>query len=151
MQERRSFRKHFAFLIHCMRKLKTSCTKNASRVMLSGMSSDARMKALRYYARAGRNMAEEVITLLQNPQAVFLFTPDLVVMMKPADSTAPHRWERLAENPIGADAWYIHLLAGNLRLARKLARLLPDYEWCCFQRGMRSAAPHRCRWARMRH
>ena len=114
------------------------------------MSSDARMKALRYYSHAGRNMADEVITLLQNPQGVFLFTPDLVVMMKPADSAAPHKWEDLAESPSGADAWYIHLLAGDLRLARKLATILPDYEWCCFQRGMRSPAPHRCRWDRMR-
>lgn len=118
--------------------------------MLHGMSTDARTNAQFYYTFAGRDVVADVCRLLQNPQGVFLYTPDLVVLMKPVDSRKPQDWEKLEESPPDADAWYVHLLVGRLALARKLAWLLPAYRYLCFERGMRSRKAHRCSWARIR-
>lgn len=118
--------------------------------MLSGMNTDARITALYYYARSGRDAAADVAALMQNPQGVFVFTPELVVLMKPADSSKPADWGKLEQSPADADGWYVHLLCGKLPLARKLAWLLPAYRWVCFQRGSRNAVAHRRSWARMR-
>ena len=118
--------------------------------MLRCMNTDARLTALQYYARSGRHAAEDIAALMQNPQGVFLFTPDLVVLMKPADSKNPAAWGKLDESPVAADGWYVHLLCGKLPLARKLAWLLPAYRWVCFQRGTRNAKAHRMRWSRVR-
>lgn len=118
--------------------------------MLRGMNSDARLSALRYYARCGRVAVPEVCALLANPKGVFVFTPELVVMMKPADSRSPQEWEDLESSPDEPDSWYVHLLVGRLRQARTLARLLPAYRWVCFMRGLRNTAPHRLPWARIR-
>ncbi len=118
--------------------------------MLHGMSTDARTNALFYYTFAGRDVVADVCCLLQNPRGVFVYTPELVVLMKPADSNKPQDWEHLADSPENADAWYVHLLVGRLALARKLAWLLPAYRYLCFQRGLRHAKPHRCSWARIR-
>lgn len=130
--------------------LRNSCVHLLHRVMLLCMNTDARMTALRYYACSGRNAAEDVAALMHNPQGVFLFTPDLVVMMKPADSKNPAEWGKLEESPSAPDGWYVHLLCGKLQLARKLAWMLPAYRWVCFQRGARNARTHRMRWARVR-
>ena len=40
------------------------------------------------------------------------------------------------------DAWYIHLLAGDLKLARRLAADIAPLEWFCFHRGRRDGRPH---------
>ena len=118
--------------------------------MLHGMSTDARSNALFYYSFAGRDVVADVCRLLQNPQGVFVFMPDLVVLMKPVDSHKPEDWGKLEESPETADAWYVHLLVGRLALARKLAWLLPAYRYLCFERGLRHSKQHRCRWARIR-
>lgn len=47
------------------------------------------------------------------------------------------------------DAWYVHLLVGNVALARRLAATLPPLEWLCFQRGRRSNQPHIYRWEQL--
>ena len=118
--------------------------------MLRRMNTDARITALRYYALSGRDAAADVAALMQNPQGVFVFTSDLVVLMKPADSRRPADWAKLEQSPAEADGWSVHLLCGKLPLARKLAWLLPAYRWVCFQRGARNAKAHRRPWARMR-
>ena len=113
------------------------------------MNTDARLLALRYYRHSGRKLPEDVEALSANPQGVVVWLPRLVVLMKAADSRQPERWQELAENPLLADGWYIHLLVGELPLARRLACEVPPRTWACFQRGLRSAAPHRLRWNRL--
>lgn len=118
--------------------------------MLAAMSTDARLVARRYYAAAGRDLAADLAALSSNPEGVVVFLPRLVVLMKPVASKCPDDWGRLEENPPCADGWYVHLLAGDLPLARRLAWLLPGLRWVCFQRGLRHAAPHCRSWPRIR-
>lgn len=113
------------------------------------MSTDAVKAATRYYDASGRNVSADASALASNPQGVVLICPELVVLMKPVESSKPQEWEKLAMPVISPDAWYVHLLVGNLALARQLAWLLPAYPWVCFQRGARSTAVHRLPWARM--
>ncbi|MBQ8480118.1 MAG: hypothetical protein IJ503_07010 [Akkermansia sp.] len=113
------------------------------------MSTDARIAALRYYRAFGRDCAADLAALAANPQGVVVWLPRLVVLMKAADSRDPAQWGNLAESPAGADGWYVHLLAGDVALARRLACEVPRRRWACFQRGRRSAAPHRLGWQRL--
>lgn len=113
------------------------------------MNTDARATALRYYRTAGRDPHADLRALARNPQGVFLFSPTLVVLMKPVLRHRPQDWENLEESPAGADAWYVHLLAGSLRQAQELAKLLPARRWLCFQRGRRSTRLHVLPWRRV--
>lgn len=113
------------------------------------MSTDAVTAADEYYAAAGRDRVADVSALSANPHGVILICPALVVLMKPVDSTRPQDWEALGESPVEPDGWYVHLLAGDMALARQLAWLLPAYPWVCFRRGRRNARPHRRPWARL--
>ena len=113
------------------------------------MNTDARAIALRYYHLAGRDPHADFRALAQNPQGVFLFSPSLVVLMKPVHSHRPQEWGRLESSPHTADGWYVHLLVGNLQQARTLAPLLPVLPWVCFQRGRRNARPHVWPWLRV--
>lgn len=112
------------------------------------VSTDARATAAAYYRRAGRNAAEEMQALCRNPQGILYLSARLVALLKPVLSTEPQTWEVLESSPVQADAWYVHLLAGDLRLAQALARQLPPLRWLCFQRGLRHSRPHRCSWQR---
>ncbi len=113
------------------------------------MNSDARILALRYYRGSGRNLQADIEALAANPHGVVIWLPRLVVLMKAADSMQPLQWGNLAESPAGADGWYVHLLVGDVSLARRLACEVPPHRWACFQRGLRSAAPHRLCWQRL--
>lgn len=113
------------------------------------MSTDSRTEAYLYYRDSGRNLIDDVNTLLSNPRGVLVFTPELVVLMKPVLLQEELLWGELADNPADADAWYVHLLAGNVALARRLAATLPPLEWLCFQRGRRSNQPHIYRWEQL--
>lgn len=113
------------------------------------MSTDARILALRYYREAGRDCRADLAALAANPQGVVVWLPRLVVLMKAADSRHPEQWQELSESPPESDGWYIHLLTGELELARRLACNVPRRNWACFQRGRRSAAPHRLSWQRL--
>lgn len=118
--------------------------------MLSAMSTDARILARRYYEAAERDLAADMAALSANPEGVVVFLPQLVALMKPAKAHSPEEWGKLGETPVGADGWYVHLLVGDLALARRLAWLLPGRRWLCFQRGRRNAAPHRLPLQRIR-
>ena len=110
------------------------------------MNTDARTRAWEYYQAAGRNMDADLAALAAHPQGVVLFMPQLVVLMKPVRSNDPERWQDMADAPDDADGWYIHLLVGDLKLAGRLAAALPPRRWLCFQRGLRSTAPHCLPW-----
>ncbi len=113
------------------------------------MSPDARRSAHRYYAGSGRSLAADMAALAANPSGVVVWLPQLVALMKPVEHARPESWQALAESPAGADAWYIHLLTGELAVARQVGALLPPLRWLCFQRGARSAAVHKWHWARL--
>lgn len=113
------------------------------------MNTDARLNALRYYRHSGRNLQADVEALSANPQGVVVWLPRLVVLMKAADSRHPEMWQNLSDNPSHPDGWYVHLLVGDLSLARRLASEVAPRSWVCFQRGLRGTAPHRLRWQRL--
>lgn len=149
MQQKVSTRRHFSVLTQCLRVLEISCTMPSGAIFCAAMNTDAKTTARRYYTLAGRDLGADLCALSTNPHGVVVWTPQLVVLMKPANSQQPHTWAELAENPAGADAWYVHLLVGNLALAMRLAHTVPAYPKLCFQRGLRSSAPHCCSWARI--
>ena len=113
------------------------------------MSNDARITALRYYSQSGRDIKSDLEALSANPTGVVVWMPQLVVLMKAADSRNPQQWQNLADNPEKPDGWYVHLLTGDLLLARRLACEIPKRHWACFQRGKRNPSPHRLYWQRM--
>ena len=116
------------------------------------MNADARDRAWEYYRAAGRDMEPDLAALAAHPQGIVLLMPRLVVLMKPVCSRQPEQWTDLPRIFPAADAWYVHLLVGDLRLARRLATALPRRRWLCFQRGLRTPAPHRQPWqAFMQH
>lgn len=110
------------------------------------MSRDARVLAAHYYAGSPRRLAADMAALSRNPQGIIMYTPQLVVLMKPVLSGRPQEWQELDTPSPGADAWYVHLLAGELHLALTLGHLLPELPLLCFQRGSRSSIIHRHRW-----
>ena len=112
------------------------------------METDARIIAIRYYRGSEREFAADMTALSANPDAIIIYLPHLVVLAKPANRLHPQQWDHLHESPPGADAWYVHLLVGDVRQAREAARRLKPRTWICFQRGMRSSRPHAIRWDR---
>lgn len=95
-------------------------------------------------------MAADVAALSRNPRGVVIVTPRLFALLRPVCSRRPESWaDHLEQDVPFADAWYVHLLAGDLRLALQLARTLPELPLLCFQRGVRSGRPHRHRWRRV--
>ena len=110
--------------------------------MVCGMDNDARTTARRYYADSGRSLQRDWDALCGNPRAVVVWTPQLVALLLPVNSAHAAEWEGLPVDPAGADAWYVHLLAGDLALARELASGLAPLPRLCFRRGLRNHAPH---------
>ena len=91
-------------------------------------------------------MDADLAALAAHPQGVVLMMPQLVALMKPVLSTEPHTWTKLAHVSPEVDAWYVHLLVGDLALARRMAGALCPLRWVCFQRGLRHERPHRLPW-----
>lgn len=114
--------------------------------MVNPVNADARDKARAYYAGSGRCLQEDMAALAAHPHGVVLFLPELVVLLKAVDHTQPETWAVLPSRFAREDGWYIHLLAGDLHLARRLAHLLPARPWLCFHRGQRHTRPHIRRW-----
>lgn len=110
------------------------------------MSTDSRSEACRYYHESDRNLEADVQALISNPRGILVFTPKLVVLMKPVLLQEEHLWGELADNPPKADAWYVHLMVGNVAMALQMASALPPLEWLCFQRGHRNNRPHIYHW-----
>lgn len=94
-------------------------------------------------------MAEDFAALSAHPQSVLLCMPELLVMMKAVRHDRPDTWENLYHEEEAADAWYIHLLAGDLTLARRMAAALPRRRFCCFRRGARHGRAHVLPWERL--
>ncbi len=118
---------------------------------VAAMNTDARVQAQQYYQAAGRDMAADLAALAAHPHGVVLLMPQLVALLRPVDSTKPPTWQELDSTSTREDAWYVHLLVGNLALARRLAAALPPRRWLCFQRGLRSPRAHRLSWSAFCH
>lgn len=116
--------------------------------MVQGMDTDARATARSYYAGSCRSLQADMAALAMLPGGVALYTPRLVALLRPVHSSAPELWEQLSCPTAGADAWYVHLLAGDLAWARRLARSLPPLPRLCFRRGLRGPQPHVLPWHR---
>lgn len=117
--------------------------------MVHGMDTDARSAARRYYSASSRSLPADMAALARVPGSVVIYTPRLVALLKPVLHHAPERWEHLHDTPEGADGWYVHLLVGDLRLARHIASSLPHLRWLCFRRGLRNPQPHLLPWHRI--
>lgn len=118
--------------------------------MVQCMGTDARATARRYYSASNRSLQADMAALAADPDGVVLFSPALVALMRRVHHSEPQRWALLTEPPIApADAWYVHLMVGDLAWARRLARKLPPMRWLCFQRGVRSPRPHVWPWHRL--
>ncbi len=112
------------------------------------MNNDARLLARQYYLRHDRDWLVDVEALAANPRAVVVNLPNLVVLLKPVCIREPMAWLDLRQSPEAADAWYVHLLVGDVALALSLARDLDVLPWLCFQRGARDSRGHCYSWAR---
>lgn len=121
------------------------------RAMFMCMQQDARKEAYRYYQESGRKLTEDVEKLIGNPRGVLVFTPELVVLMKPVLLGEELLWGDLADDPPEANAWYVHLLVGDVQLARRMSDSVPPLEWLCFQRGRRNSLLHVYRWSSLLH
>ena len=119
--------------------------------MVRFMDNDARHTARCYYASSTRNLQADLAALGGNAAGVVVWTPQLVAMLKPVAAGRAAEWEELAESPADADAWYVHLLAGDLELARRLGAGLAALPLLCFRRGLRNATPHIHRWQSFVH
>lgn len=114
--------------------------------MVRAMSTDARQLAERYYAGSGRSLAADLAALGEHSHGVVVYMPQLVVLMKPVARAYPEEWEQLSHVCPESDAWYVHFLAGDLRVARHMAAVLPPLRWLCFRRGVRSSHAHCLPW-----
>lgn len=93
---------------------------------------------------------DHVITgTAENPRGIVFSAPDLFAILRPVCSHRPATWEEdFFRDYRTADAWCVLLLAGDLRLALRLAtQVLSPLPYIVFFRGKRSAKPHRIRWA----
>lgn len=113
------------------------------------MDSDARERARRYYQASHRCLEEDIAALLRNPHGLVYWTPRLVALAKPVLHNQPADWEALEQSPVMADGWYVHLLTGDMRQARRVAESMTPLRWLCFQRGMRNARLHVRLWHRL--
>lgn len=113
------------------------------------MNRDARALALRYYRGSDRDPAADAEALIAHPHGWLLWTAELAVLMKRVRSDRPETWETLDHVEEAPDAWYIHLLAGDIAQARRMAADLPPMRYCCFRRGLRNRRPHRLPWRRL--
>lgn len=113
------------------------------------MDTDARDAARSYYTASSRSLRADLAALAQHPGGVVVFTPRLVALLKPVRSDSPESWEQLSHTTTRVDAWYVHLLVGELAWARHLAGSLAPLPRLCFRRGLRNSRPHILPWHRI--
>lgn len=108
--------------------------------MIAEQGADARKTARDYYRGSGRNVKDDIAAHLL--KGVVVWTPGLAAMARPVRL----EWgDRRVANPFyderGAeyDAWFVHLLCGDLRLASGLAGDMLRFPHIVFQRGLRGS------------
>ncbi len=116
--------------------------------MLADMSRDARQRARRYYEHHNRDFQEDIQSLSEHHDAVIIWLPQLVVLATAVNHHHAETWDTLtATSAADCDAWYVHLLIGELSLAMQVAQRLTPRHYLCFHRGLRSQRPHIHRFA----
>ena len=110
---------------------------------------DARTTTRSYYTNSTRNLGQDLRALGANHRAIVIYLPNLVALLKPVNSSdSVEQWQQLKHSPADADAWYAHLLVGDMELARCIGHELEPLRYLCFQRGERSERTHRIKWQR---
>lgn len=110
---------------------------------------DARHHAIQYYDTSIRTLEADLSELIASARGVFVFTPQLTVLMKAIDLTDEESITNLRKHNRRINAWYVHFLSGDLSLAFEWARSLPPLPYLCFQRGIRSPKLHLLPWSRL--
>ena len=94
--------------------------------------------AFSYYLAAGRRVEEmEEDGRLQD---VYVRTPELVLMARRVDSSAPFGKivdVRFRFEPVRCDAWHLHFLAGDVRELLAYKREILSLPWILTQHGKR--------------
>ena len=93
-------------------------------------------------------LKEPVSVTEGNRSLIALPYDGLKITCTSADDRGIHTQHLSLDIP-AADAWYVHLLTGDLQLALQLGSTLPSLPLLCFQRGRRSARLHRHSWRRV--
>lgn len=106
---------------------------------------NAIQKARDYYFLNGGNYIADFKFQYQFANSVFIWTPELVLIAKPVDTRFDYKaWSK--EIFLEPDAWYVHLLCGNLKLAIQMMQHVNPLPYVVFQRGMRSNKIHKLDW-----
>lgn len=102
------------------------------------MEMNALSTAAAYYRAAGRR-AEEMVEDGRH-QDVCVLTPELVLMARRVDSSAPFCLivnVRCRFEPERCDAWHLHFLAGDVRKLLSYEREILSLPWILTQHGKR--------------
>ena len=94
--------------------------------------------AFSYYLAAGRRVEE--MEEDGRRQDVYVRTPELVLMARRVDSSAPFGKivdVRFRFEPVRCDAWHLHFLAGNVRELLAYKREILSLPWILTQHGKR--------------
>lgn len=106
---------------------------------------DAREEVKKYYRESDRFMHDEIEELFINRQGVVVWTENCCILARMVDTSEPvdawsYRLWEVVDNP---DAWYIHVMAGDIKTAIELAKKVNPLPYVVFQRGLRNDKVHR--------
>lgn len=106
---------------------------------------DAREEVKKYYGESYRSLSDDVYYLIINRQGVVIWTERCCVLARMVDSTKGiEAWEDCLWKPeSNPDAWYIHMMAGDVNEAIELAMKEQPLPYVVFQRGLRDERIHK--------
>lgn len=104
---------------------------------------DAREKMRKYYAPSFRSLVDDISDLVMNKQGVVVWTENCCLLARMVNSKDKDSWEYLWEETEDPDAWYVHLMAGDVKTAMELAKKARPLPFVVFQRGLRDERVHK--------
>lgn len=104
---------------------------------------DAREEVRLYYKNSFRILSDDVIDLVMNRQGVVVWTENCCLLARMVNSKDKDSWECLWEETEDPDAWYVHLMAGDVKVAMELAKKASPLPFVVFQRGLRDERVHK--------
>lgn len=106
---------------------------------------DAREEVREYYRDSDRYMHDDIEDLIINKQGAVVWTKNCCILARmvntsdPVDAWSYRLWE-VVDNP---DAWYVHVMAGDIKTAMELAKKAQRLPYVVFQRGLRNDKVHK--------
>lgn len=106
---------------------------------------DAREEVREYYRESERYMHDDIEDLIINKQGAVVWTKNCCILARmvntndPVDEWSYRLWE-VVDNP---DAWYVHVMAGDIKTAMELAKKAQPLPYVVFQRGLRNDKVHK--------